>query len=136
MRGDEFNGFPNHVDTGTTSDLVEAIRRMETHPGDDWKVWENMGGMGNPEMINIPQLQADPNKDSSSSYPNEITGLLDATIANYKKPCKDMEKLLKTAQLQCKRAKTFLVKLRATADEARKQAKELKAASNRKKEAQ
>ena len=56
MMGDEFNGFDDPDIDGQTSELVELARRMETHPGDDWKVWENMGGMGNSEMINIPQL--------------------------------------------------------------------------------
>ena len=61
MTGGEFNGFPDPVEAGKTSELVEAVRRMETHPCDDFKVWENMGGMDNGDMINIPQLQADPN---------------------------------------------------------------------------
>ena len=63
---------------------------------------------------------------------HEITKLLYATIANYKKPCKDMEMLLKAAELQCKRAKEFLVRLRAKAEQARKQAIQLKQTAERK----
>jgi hypothetical protein len=122
MVGPEFDGWEDHVDKGKTSNLVCAIRRMDTHPGEDYQVWENMGDMDNDEIINIPQLQYDPSKDSSSFYPNEITKLLDATIANYKKPCKDMEMLLKAAELKCKRAEAFLVKLRAKAEQNRVQA--------------
>jgi hypothetical protein len=78
-----------------------------------------MGGMLNEEIINIPQLDVDPSKDSTSMYPPAIIKLLDAIEANYKKPCKEMEKLLKTAELQCK--------LRATAEQNRVQAAQLKA---------
>ena len=89
--------------------MVETIRALFTTPGDDYKVWNDMGGMASDGEINIPQLDVDPSKDSTTMYPPAIIKLLDAIEANYKKPCKEMEKLLKAAELQCKRVEGYLV---------------------------
>ena len=135
MTGDEFNGFDDPDDNGKTSELVELVRRMETQPGDDFKMWDSMGGMATGEAINIPQLHTDPNLDSSTSYPNMVIKMLDAIMAKFHQPCKDIEKLVRAKLLACKRPKASLVKLQASVDEARKQALELEAKAKQKREA-
>ena len=109
MGGAKFDEWAQLDDPWKTADLVNAIRALVTHPGDDCTVWNNMGGMVSEDIINIPQLDVDPSKDSTTMYPPAIIKLLDEIEANYNKPCREMDKLLKAAELQCKRVEGYLV---------------------------
>ena len=82
MTGGEFDQWAESSDPWKTTDLVEAIRALVTNPGDDYKGWNDMGGMGSDGEINIPQLDVDPSKDSTTMYPPSIIRLLDAIVAN------------------------------------------------------
>jgi hypothetical protein len=65
MGGAEFDEWAQLDDPWKTADLVNAICALVTHPGDDCTVWDNMGGMVSEDIINIPQLDVDPSKDST-----------------------------------------------------------------------